>query len=71
MSWSILIRRTHRWVSIFFTLTVIANFAAMGFGEPPMWLVYLPLLPLFILLFSGLYMFFLPYFTNRAVRSVD
>jgi hypothetical protein len=30
-------------------------------GEPPAWVVYSPLLPLFLLLFSGLYMFVLPY----------
>ena len=29
------IRQTHRWLSIIFTLTVIANFAVRAFGEPP------------------------------------
>ncbi|MGJ4854532.1 hypothetical protein AB4037_19995 [Labrys sp. KB_33_2] len=55
------IRRTHRWLSIVFTLSVIANFVAMALGEPPAFVVYAPLLPLFLLLFSGLYMFVLPY----------
>jgi hypothetical protein len=55
------IRQFHRWVSIAFTLTVIANFATMAFGQPPAWVVYSPLPPLFLLLFSGLYMFVLPY----------
>jgi hypothetical protein len=55
------IRQIHRWLSIVFTLTVVANFAVRPFGEPPPWVVYSPLLPLFILLFSGLYMFVLPY----------
>src|SRR5262245_49034645 len=55
------IRQIHRWLSIAFTATVIANFAAMGLGEPPAWVVYSPLFPLFLLLFSGLYMFVLPY----------
>jgi hypothetical protein len=55
------IRQIHRWVSIVFTATVIANFVAMGFGEPPPLVVYSPLLPLFLLLFTGLYMFVLPY----------
>lgn len=58
---SIWIRQTHRWLSIVFTLTVIANFTAMALGKPPMWLVYSPLPFLFLLLFSGLYMFALPY----------
>ena len=59
-----LIRQTHRWVSIIFTLTVIANFVAIGMGggnPPPPWITYAPLLPLALLLFSGLYLFVLPY----------
>ncbi len=55
------IRQGHRWLSIVFTLCVIANFAAMALGEPPLWLVYSPLLPVAPLMFSGLYMFALPY----------
>ena len=63
MNWSQLIRQTHRWVGILFTLTVIANFAVIfgGSGTPPPWITYSPLPPLFLLLFSGLYMFALPY----------
>lgn len=61
MNWNIWIRQTHRWLSIVFTLTVIANFAAMALGKPPMWLVYSPLPFLFLMLFTGLYMFALPY----------
>lgn len=55
------IRQGHRWLSIVFTATVVANFVAMAFGQPPAWIVYSPLGPLFLLLFSGLYMFVLPY----------
>jgi hypothetical protein len=55
------IRQIHRWLSIAFTVTVIANFVALAQGEPPAWIVYSPLLPLFLLLFTGLYMFVLPY----------
>ncbi len=65
MNWNNWVRQSHRWLSIAFTVTVIANFAAMGLGEPPLWLVYSPLLPLFLLLFSGLYMFALPYAAKR------
>src|SRR5262249_6285359 len=66
------IRQIHRWLSIAFTVTVIANFAAMGLGEPPAWVVYSPLLPLFLLLFTGLYMFVLPYATKwRIGRGID
>ena len=61
MNWNNWIRQSHRWLSIAFTVTVIANFVAMGLGQPPSWVVYAPLLPLFLLLFTGLYMFVLPY----------
>jgi hypothetical protein len=61
LNWNSWVRQIHRWLSIAFTLTVIANFVAMGLGEPPAWIVYSPLLPLFLRLFTGLYMFVLPY----------
>ncbi len=61
-----LIRQFHRWVSIVFTATVLANFIAMGvWGEPPAWVTYSPLPFLFLLMFSGLYLFVLPYTCNR------
>ena len=67
MNWSSWIRRTHRWLSIVFTLTVLANIVAMlPSGEmPPPWITYSPLPPLGLLLFSGLYMFVLPYAARR------
>ena len=61
MKWNSAIRQSHRWLSMIFTVTVIANFIAMSMGTPPAWVVYSPLPPLFLLLFSGLYMFALPY----------
>jgi L-asparagine transporter-like permease len=63
------VRQVHRWLSIAFTLTVIANFAARGFGEPPLWVTYSPLIPLFLLLFSGLYLFVLPYADKRRAGA--
>jgi hypothetical protein len=61
------IRQVHRWLSILFTLTVIANFVAMGVvGQPPAWITYSPLLPLFLLMLTGLYMFVLPYVSKGA-----
>jgi L-asparagine transporter-like permease len=65
------IRQFHRWLSILFTVTVIANFAARAFGEPPLWVTYSPLLPLFLLLFSGLYMFVLPYIGGRRAGAPE
>ncbi|AID31552.1 cellulose synthase/poly-beta-1,6-N-acetylglucosamine synthase-like glycosyltransferase [Mesorhizobium sp. USDA 4775] len=61
MDWSKWIRQAHRWLSIIFTATVVANFVTMAFGQPPAWVVYSPLPPLVLMLFSGLYMFVLPY----------
>ena len=52
-----------------FTVTVIANFVAMSLGEPPAWVVYSPLPPLFLLLFSGLYMFFRPYVARSGRQA--
>jgi hypothetical protein len=59
------IRQIHRWLSIIFTLTVAANFVTMALGKPPMWVVYSPLPFLFLLMFTGLYMFALPYAAKR------
>ena len=61
------IRQAHRWVSIAFTATVVANFVVMALrpGQPPAWVTYAPLLPLALLLFSGLYLFALPYAARR------
>jgi hypothetical protein len=61
LNWNKWIRQFHRWLAVIFTLTVIANFAAQGLAEPPAWVVYLPLPPLFLLMFTGLYLFVLPY----------
>jgi hypothetical protein len=71
MNWNSWIRQIHRWMSILFTVTVIANFVdlARGGGNPPSWITYSPLLPLALLLFSGLYMFVLPYAARRRSGS--
>jgi hypothetical protein len=62
LNWNRWIRQTHRWVSVVFTLTVIANFVALAQGGmPPPLVTYSPLLPLAVLLFTGLYLFVLPY----------
>ena len=68
MNWSKWVRQVHRWLSIAFTLTVIANFVALAQGQPPAWVTYSPLFPLALLLFTGLYMFVLPYATRWRSR---
>ncbi|WP_433345250.1 hypothetical protein [Micromonospora sp. CA-111912] len=64
MNWNKWVRQAHRWVSIAFTATVILGFMAAG-GLLPEWVFYLPLPPLALLLFTGLYMFVLPYAAKR------
>jgi hypothetical protein len=65
MNWNHWLRQIHRWLSIVFTVTVIANFAAMTQGPPPAWVTYSPLFPLAFLLLTGLYLFVLPYAARR------
>ena len=62
------VRQTHRWFSVAFTLTVLANFAAMTQGPPPAWITYSPLVPLALLFLSGAYLFVLPYLARRRNR---
>lgn len=65
------VRPFHRWVSMAFTLTVIANFVAMamqGGGAPPPWITYAPLLPLGLLLVTGTWLFARPYLEGRGSR---
>jgi cellulose synthase/poly-beta-1,6-N-acetylglucosamine synthase-like glycosyltransferase len=69
LNWNKWVRQTHRWLSIAFTATVIANFVALARGNPPAWVTYSPLPPLALLLFTGLYLFALPYLTKwRSAR---
>jgi hypothetical protein len=69
VSWNAWMRQIHRWLSIAFTLTVIANFIALARGTPPSWVTYSPLPFLFLLLFSGLYLFALPYVGKRRAGT--
>lgn len=61
MNWSKLSRQIHRWLSMAFTATVLVNFAVRIRGEPPLWVTYSPLAPLFLLLVTGLYLFVAPH----------
>ena len=60
MNWNHWVRQVHRWLSIIFTVAVIVTFVAVA-RKAPLWVSYLPLLPLALLLFTGLYLFVLPY----------
>jgi hypothetical protein len=50
-------------------VAVIANIVALAQGGmPPPWVTYSPLLPLALLLLTGLYLFVLPYATKWRSR---
>lgn len=63
-----MIRKLHRWLSIAFTLAVVANLAALGLKVQSTWIGLLALFPLILLMISGLWMFFQPYLNRRGAR---
>jgi membrane protein CcdC involved in cytochrome C biogenesis len=72
MNWNHWIRQIHRWLSIAFTVAVIVTFVALQQEKPPVWVNLLALPPLFLVLFTGLNLFVLPYATRRrSARRTD
>ena len=63
------IRQLHRWVAVFFVLSVVATTIALAQPQPMIWVSYIPLLPLALLALSGIYLFALPYFMRRQRPS--
>ncbi|MGH8791365.1 MAG: hypothetical protein ACRDXX_01795 [Stackebrandtia sp.] len=61
MNWNKWVRQIHRWLAVAFTVTVVVAFVALVREDPVVWVSYVPLLPLFLLMFTGLYLFVLPY----------
>ena len=68
MNWNKWIRQGHRWLSIAFTAAVVVNIAVMAGENPPLWVGFLALVPLILLMVSGLYLFALPYLARRRGR---
>ena len=64
MIWNMWVRQTHRWLSIVFTVAVIINIVALAQKEQAVWVGLLALLPLVLLMLTGLYLFVLPYATK-------
>lgn len=78
MTFNTVIRQTHRWVSILFTLAVIANIGGMAIGlggegteVVGMALGMSALLPLIVMLLTGLYLFVLPYLARGRAREAS
>lgn len=70
MNWNTWVRQIHRWLSIAFTVAVIINIVALVQKEPAVWVGLLALLPLALLLLTGLYLFVLPYAAKwRSARG--
>lgn len=62
-------RQIHRWVSMAFTVAVIAvTIIVLVQEHPAAWVYFSPLPPLALLLLTGLYLFALPYLSRRRGR---
>jgi quinol-cytochrome oxidoreductase complex cytochrome b subunit len=65
LNWNNWIRQSHRWISLAFTVGVVTNMAVMSQlkaqEQPPVWVGLMALIPLILLLVTGLYLFALPY----------
>jgi heme A synthase len=64
LNWNNWIRQIHRWLSMAFTAAVIVNIVAIVLKKYSGELGLLAVLPLFLLLVTGLYLFVLPYLTK-------
>ena len=72
MHWNKWIRQIHRWLSIAFTVAVIVNIVAVVLKKYTDRMGLLAVVPLAVLLVTGLYFFVLPYATKwRGGRSAD
>jgi heme A synthase len=72
LDWNNWIRQMHRWLSIAFTVAVIINIVAMVREQQAVWVGLLALLPLILLMLTGLYMFVLSYAAKwRSVRGAS
>jgi heme A synthase len=72
LNWNKWVRQTHRWLSMAFTVAVIVNIVAVVQGKYTSRVGLLAVLPLALLLFTGLYLFVLPYATKwGSVRRAD
>src|SRR5262249_44045287 len=61
LNWNKWVRQIHRWLSMAFTVAVIVNIVAIALKKYSGGVGLLPLLPLALLLVTGLYLFVLPY----------
>jgi membrane protein CcdC involved in cytochrome C biogenesis len=54
---------------LLFVVTILITMVALAQPEPIVWVSYVPLIPLFLLLATGIYMFVLPYVQRWRARG--
>jgi quinol-cytochrome oxidoreductase complex cytochrome b subunit len=73
MKWNRWTRQTHRWLAILFTVAVLVNILLnvlpLGNERLATRVGLLTLVPLALLLLTGLYLFVLPYLNRNGTRS--
>lgn len=69
MNWNSFMRRSHRFLSLAFTLAVVANAVALAMGAYTTRLGLVAVVPLGLLLLSGLYLFALPYVVRWRIAT--
>jgi hypothetical protein len=72
LKWNKWVRQIHRWLSIAFTVAIIVNTVAVRLGKYTNRVGLMALLPLALLLVTGLYLFLVPYATKwRSLRRTN
>ena len=72
LNWNKWVRQTHRWLSSAFTVAVIVNLVVVVQGKYTSGVGLLAVFPLALLLFTGLYLFVLPYAAKWGIgRRTD
>lgn len=68
MKLATVIRKSHRWLAVIFTATVVFTAVALSMPDPMLWVSYVPLFPLALMFLSGAYLFVQPYRAKRRER---
>jgi len=68
MNWNKCIRQTHRWLTVALTGAIVVNLVAVVERKYTNALGLLAVFPMALLLFTGLYLFVLPYATKWRSR---
>ena len=60
------IRSAHRWLGMVTVVAVILNIVALSMRVQAFWIGLLALIPLILMMVSGVWMFFQPYLRRRG-----